>query len=87
MFHPPLSALLLNLLLDELALESRHGLLDLVLGWSWTLQPWMLLDLLERWSIQHVVRQHLEDKISKLLRKFFVIFVFNDVGAVVDLRT
>ena len=53
--HPPLGALLLNLFLNELVLESLHCLLDLVLGWSWSLQPWMLLYLFEWWPVEHVV--------------------------------
>ena len=77
--HPPLGALLLNLLLDKLVLESLHCLLDLVLGWSWSFQPRMLFDLLEGWPVKHVVCQHLEDEVSELLREFFVVLVFNHV--------
>jgi hypothetical protein len=64
---PQFGTLVFNFFFNELAFQSIHGLFNLVLRWSGTLQPWMVFDLLKTGPVNHTIGKHLGNQIFEIV--------------------
>ena len=66
---------------DKFTFKRTHRHFYFILTWNWSLQPWMLLYLLNGGSVQKVVLQQLVDQVFELICEL-IWLVLNDVSSI-----